>query len=213
MHQALIAQAEAEVEQHRRRLEKSAIRAPYDGVLTGLHVEVGDWVSPASGAVAEVMDVRYLVAEFAVPEAYVGRVRVEDRAEVQAAGLVEPVPGLVVAVNDSVDVQTRTFAVRVAVDNEDRRLKAGQFARVRLNLGTSQPESLAAPTESIVFVEGRPHVFVVEGDEVRCQPVTLGIRNPAATEILSGLQPGEWVVRHDPSLLADARRRASPRPG
>src|SRR5690606_24516493 len=140
-----------------------------------------------SGAVVGLMDLRYLSAEIAVPESHTGRVKVGDLADVQAAGTLEPVPGLVVAVNDYVDPKTRTFHVRVAIDNAQRQFKAGQFANVRLSASATQAETLAVPTASIVFVEGQPHVFVVDGDRVSIKGVQIGTRGREKTEVFAGV--------------------------
>ncbi|WP_013627303.1 efflux RND transporter periplasmic adaptor subunit [Rubinisphaera brasiliensis] len=199
--EALVAQAEAEVEQHQREIEKATIRAPYDGVITAFNVEVGDRVSPGGNPVAEIMDLRYLVAEIAVPEKFVGQVQLNDGATLQAAGAENELPGLVIAVNDMVDPQTRTFNVRVAIDNEQRRFKAGQFSTVRLNFGADDSERLAVPNSALVYVEGEPHVFTVKSERVHATPVQVGLSNDTLTEIASGISEGDVVVVDDPTLL------------
>lgn len=201
--EALIAQAQAEVQQVQSRMEKATIRAPYDAVVTSFHVERGDWVSPASGPVVELMDLQFLIAEIAVPESYVGQLHIRDRASVEIAGSLETIPGIVVAMNDYVDPQTRTFQVRVAIDNNARRFKAGQFATVHLSTGTPDVANLTVPTRSIVYEEGQPHVFVVQGDRVSSKAVQIGAANGNSTEVLAGLQEGDLVVFEDPTLLAD----------
>ncbi len=212
IHQALIAEAEAEVESAKRSITKSTIRAPYDGVVTAFSVEVGGRVSPNGEPLVELMDLRFLVAEIAIPETYIGRVQVRDSAMVEAAGASQPVPGLVIAINDTVDPQTRTFAVRVAIDNEARKFKAGQFATVRLQMGGVEAESLAIPSSSIFFREGQPHVYVLETDLVESRQVAVGVADAGMTEILDGLHEGQQVVVDDPSLLSDGMR-ASVRSG
>lgn len=201
--QALVLQAEAEVQEKEREIEKATIRAPYDGVVTAFHAEVGDRVSAANGPVVELMDLRYLIAEIGVPEAYIGRIAVKDRAEVRVAGEVQPVAGLVVAINEMVDAKTRTFRVRVAIDNLRQRFKAGQFAEVQLQMAASGNQVLTVPSRSITFVEGQPHVFVVEEGRVRLQDVRIGMSSATHTEILDGLSAGTRVVTEDPTLLSD----------
>ena len=207
--QALVAQAEGEVEQKQLALDKTTITAPYDGVVTAVNMEVGERVSPSGETLIELMDLRYLVAELGIPESYVGAVHVGDQAAVISAGSAVPVPGLVVAINSMVDPTTRTFRIRVAVDNAAAAFKAGQFAKVRLSLQGAGPErgtageSLVAPNRSLVFIEGQPHVFVVEGTQVHQRAVTQGLSADGFVEILSGVALGDRVVVDDPSLLAD----------
>ncbi|MAT15486.1 MAG: hypothetical protein CMJ46_09480 [Planctomyces sp.] len=204
--QAQVSQAEAEVKQHEREIEKATIRAPYDAVITSFNVEVGDHVAPGGTPIAEMMDVRYLVAEISIPEAYVGQVEVHDLAQVRTAGNRTPVTGLVVAVNDLVDPQSRSFTARVAIDNADRKFKAGQFATVVLSFGEEGDKRLAVPTKSIVFKEGEPHVYVVDQARAEAVRVRTGIRNDSLTEIVDGLEEGTPVVTDDPNLLADGMK-------
>ncbi len=200
---ALVKQAEVELAQAQQNVSKATLLAPYTGVIVSINVEVGDRVAASSNPVIELMDISYLVAEIGVPESLVGRVRVGDMALVNAAGSTEPVSGLVVAVNEMVEPQTRSFKVRVAIDNQQRQFKAGQFAKVALSISTSHSDSLTIPNASIVFMDGQPTVFVVEGDRVRRKFVELGLVNNERTEVRAGISLDALVVIDDPTLLAD----------
>lgn len=204
--EALIAQAEAEVQQATSELSKATIRAPFDGVVISIEVEVGDRVSAANGPLIELMDLRYLVAEIGVPEAFIGRVDVHDEARVTLAGYSEPVPGIVIAVNEYVDPAARTFQARIAIDNEAMKFKAGQFASVRLHLEDDQNATLVVPSDSIVFVEGQPHVFRIAGDHAELVPVELGLADSEFTEVIKGVNEKDQVVIDDPSLLVDGTK-------
>ncbi len=115
--QALVSQAEAELKQAHRRLEKTAIRAPYDGALTEISVFTGQHVSPASGPLFELLDLHYVAAEVGIPEAYIGKIQMQDVGQVLIAGSTEPVPGVVISINDKVDPESRSYRVRVGIDN------------------------------------------------------------------------------------------------
>ncbi len=204
--QAAVAQAEAEVQQHTREIEKATIRAPFDGVVTSFDVELGERVAPAGEPLAEIMDLRYLVAEIAVPEIYVGQVQVRDEASVKAAGADSAVPGLIVAVNQMVDYETRTFSVRVAIDNSKRQFKAGQFATVTLSFGERETERMVIPNRAIVYLEGAPHVYIVADDRAVATPIETGLSNDEFTEVIIGLTEADQVIVDDPTLLADGMK-------
>jgi RND family efflux transporter MFP subunit len=178
---------------------------PDDGVITEVNVEQGDHVSSASGPLFELLDLRYLVAEVGVPESHLGDIQLQDRADVLMAGSVEPVPGLVVGMNDKVDPESRSYRVRVAIDNAGGRFKAGQFVQVVLSLG-GRSQATLVPTTAITFQEGQPGVFVVENERARRRLVTVGMSDDISSEILSGLVAGEVVVVDDPALLSDGMR-------
>ncbi len=201
--QAEVRQFEVELLQAQQNLSKTKLVAPYTGVIVSINVEVGDRVAASSSPVIEMMEIEYLVAEISVPESLVGQVKVGEMAEVHAAGASSSVPGLAVAVNEMVDPQTRTFKVRVAVDNQSRQFKAGQFAKVVLSIGKQGSDATVIPNASIVFADGEPTVFVVEEGRVRRQQVNLGLAGDRWTEVRSGVAVGSIVVTDDPTLLAD----------
>ncbi len=201
--QALVKQMVVEVELARQKLRKTKLVAPYSGVVVSINVEVGDRVAASTSPVIEMMNSQYLVAEINLPEALVGKVKVRDLAEVYTAGVQGPTTGLVVAVNEMVEPQSRSFRVRVAIDNDLRKFKAGQFAKVVLAVQSDGSQTLTVPNSSIVFSNGQPSVFVVEDGRVRRQTVQLGLSSNKWTEVQSGLALGRLVVTDDPSLLAD----------
>jgi len=200
---AAIAQTKAEVSRAAWELEKTTIRAPYDGVITDRYVDQGDRVTAMPRVeIMELMDLSVLSAQLSVPERYINRIRVGDPAEVFVKGSAAPVRGLVVLINDKVDPAGRTFRIRVGVDNDERRYKVGQFVRVALQVERST-NALSVPAEAIVYRGGEARVFVCRQGRVRQQAVQLGLSNDAAAEVLSGLVAGERVVVDDPSVLSD----------
>lgn len=200
---ATVAQEEAEVRVTAEKLSKATIRAPYDGVVTDIYVDEGDRVSAAGGSqLLEIMDLRFLIAEVGVPEAYLGKVRVEDRATMTVAGQAEPIPAIVVSINGKVEPDSRTFRVRVAIDNSGGLFKAGQFALVHFSVSGSQ-QAMVVPSRAIIFKEGQPHVYVCRDQRVQQRSVVVGVESDTHSEIVSGLKPGEQVVVDDPSLLTD----------
>jgi len=202
--------AEAEVAMHQDELDKCTIYCPYDAVIVDRLAGVGDRVTPQS-PIMQIIDPEYLLAQVAVPEKYQRLVRVNDLATVESPGVTGGVPGLVALVNEKIDPETRTFRVRVGVENSKaagpdetvgRTFKAGSYARVTLSL-ESLPDALVVPSSAMTFDEGQPAVFVFRGDHVEKRPVTLGISSRTHYEVTDGLAEGERVVDGRTSLLAD----------
>ncbi len=201
--QALVNQAAAELEQKNRQLEKAVITAPADSVVTQFSVEVGDHIGPSFGVIVELLDVRFLIAETGVPETMLGRVTIKDLADVKLAGTEGVVAGMVVAINGKIDPESRTFRVRVAIDNAAGQFKAGQFASVVFKSGLDE-ESTCVPENSLIFIEGQPHVFVVDENSVaHLRSVTIGESEGALIQVTSGVSVGERVVVEDAALIAD----------
>lgn len=200
---AAVKQAEAEFKRSEWELERTTIYAPYDGVITDRYVDEGDRVTALPRVeIMELMDLSLLTAQLGVPERYIGQIQVGDRAAVHVKGSTDPVPGMVALINDKVDPTNRNFRIRVAIRNDQQRFKAGQFARVALQVKSSA-NALTIPVQAISYTGGEARVFVYREGRVRQKAVELGITNRDAVEVLSGLAEGEQVVVDDPSVLSD----------
>ena len=203
---AALAAAEAEVNHKRWKVEKTSIPAPYDAVVTDRYVDVGDRVTALPRVeIMELMDISFLVAEVGVPEKYSGKVQNHDRARVRIQGVVDPVPGLVVRINDKVDRSSRTFRIRIAINNDQRLFRVGQFARAYLNVATSQ-RALTIPRKAVTYAGGQPQVFIYADGQVVLKAISPGIANEGFVEVLSGLHEGQMVVVEDPAVLTDGMR-------
>lgn len=210
--QALVKQAEADVELREDRLQKTTIKAPYDSVIVERFVEEGERVtSQPRVELMELMDLSMVIVQVGVPERYMGRIKMEDWVQVHAEGSTEPVPGIVILVNEKVDYETRTFRVRVAVENHHRQFKAGQFVKVAFKLDSIE-NVLVIPKESIVYSGGHPQVFVYDADAGRAvqRRIRTGLRGETTVEVVDGLRERERIVLRDPAILAD-NMRVSPR--
>jgi len=204
--EAQVAAAEAEVRRKAEKLRKTTIRCPYDAVVSDRYVDVGDRVTAMPRVeILQIIDPSALFAQIAVPEKYQDLVRLDMVASVRAEGVTQAVPAVVDLINAKIDPATRTFRIRVTIDNREDLFKAGGFATVSLPIA-SHPDALTVPIESVVFSEGRPAVFVYREGHVEKRPVRLGLGNQTHYEIISGLQSGERIAAGRTSMLADGLR-------
>jgi multidrug efflux pump subunit AcrA (membrane-fusion protein) len=210
--QAQVKLAQSDVALKQDQLDKCKIYCPYDAVIVDRYVGVGDRVTAMPRVeIMQIIDPSLLLAQVNVPEKYHRLVKVNDLAQVEARGLSQPVPGLVALVNDKIDPETRTFRVRVGVENpkpapdapsSERRFKAGSYVRVTLSLRTAT-DALIVPSGAVTFDKGQPAVFVFHGDKVEKRLVELGIASETEYEVTNGVSEGEKVVEGGTALLAD----------
>ena len=121
-------------------------------------------------------------------------------------------------VSPAVDQATRTFPVEVLVDNADRTLKPGFFAKGTV-LTRVDENVLAAPDDAISTMAGVSTVYVIEDGKARQQQVTLGARKGTVVEIVDGLErrrdcsrPERLIsLRPGPASATGARAMTSPR--
>jgi multidrug efflux pump subunit AcrA (membrane-fusion protein) len=215
--EAKVAAAEAEVAMREEDLSKTTIRAPYDAVVSDRYVDVGDRVTALPRVeIMQLVDPQVLFAQVAVPERFQQWVKLDAVATVRADGVPEPVPGRVDLINSKIDPETRTFRIRITVDNRQGLFTAGGFVHVELPLRSAE-QVITVPREALSFADGRPSVFVYDDGRVRRRDVELGIRSGAQHEVLTGLTVGERIAVDRIALLADGLpvepRKAAPMAG
>ena len=149
---------------------------------------VKDSPGSSSAAFQLVMD-KVLKMISAVPERYVGQVKVGQRAEIRVEAYPDRVfPGLVTRVNPMVDRISRTFEVEVRVDNAKRDLKAGGFGKVDV-LTHEDPQAWAVPLESVVTFVGSTKVFVLRDGKAHAVLVTPGLQGQGWLEVVRANSP------------------------
>lgn len=169
------------------QLEKSTLRAPFDGVAGARAVSVGDYVS-SSQVVTTVDDLSKLKVEMEVPERYLPLLEPGStfklRAATSAAG--EEVVGKVYFVSSRIDAESRSTMVKGFIEECPENIKPGMFANVTLVLREVKdalvvPESavLSTPKGTVLIKPSGP-----PGEQVAAfVPVKLGLRVPGWVQI------------------------------
>jgi RND family efflux transporter MFP subunit len=194
-----------------KKLADASIKAPVAGAVSERLVQPGEFIRENT-PVATIVQVNPLKLKTAIQEKYAGSIHPAQ----SVAFAVEAFPGRTFAgkvayVSPAVDQATRTFAVEALVDNADRVLKPGFFAKGVVH--TRRDENvLAVPEDAISTLAGVSTVYVIESGKARQQQVSLGARQDKLVEITSGLKGDETLATTNLSQLATgvSVRAASP---
>ena len=196
---ALLEQAKASVLQARvglaaarQALEDCTVTAPYTGFITGRFREEGEYVRRGE-VVVEIMDLTTLEAEVALPERYFDSVSMGSPVNIEVGSVEIQVEGRIIAVNPKIDPQTRTFLIKVRVENREERLKAGLFVSGLLSLPSIR-DAIAVPSAAVLNDEGRSYVWVAREGAVERRLVQVGVSAEGFVQATDGLRPGEEVV-------------------
>lgn len=122
--QANLRKMRAMREEEQQRLARSDIYAPFDGTVVEKHAEIGQMLSPGS-PVVEIVSRGTIDAEIRVPESLVDWVYVDQELDVVIEPLRLEVKGKVVSIIPYGLTASRTFPVRVRLDDQGSRLKVG----------------------------------------------------------------------------------------
>ncbi len=191
---AQVRQAEVALKQARKALRDSVLRAPYDGVVTMVLKEVGEYApSMPPTMLVKVVDTAALEVQTYLPEREAGAVGEGQSARVRIDSAGVERQGEVIFASDRIQPGTQTFEVRVRLDNADGAIKAGAFARVELTRSDSQ-EVLLVPLRAVRRDAGRPFVFVARDGRAERVPVVLGETDGDRVVVREGLAAGQRLI-------------------
>jgi multidrug efflux pump subunit AcrA (membrane-fusion protein) len=184
------------------QIKKHSMVARFDAYVVAEHTEIGEWVNRGD-PVAEIVGIDRVVVLASVLETHVPFIEIGMDARVEVIALPDRVfIGKVVILVPQGDQRSRTFPVKVLLDNEFKGqkplLNAGMLARVTLPTGLEKTVRMV-PKDALVLGGPQPMVYVVsagEGPAQIVQPVQvqLGSASGALVEVQGDLQPKQLVV-------------------
>ncbi|MDP2342727.1 MAG: efflux RND transporter periplasmic adaptor subunit [Deltaproteobacteria bacterium] len=176
------------------RSTRVELRAPIDGVLADVDVSPGQLVEPGRRAFL-IVDPAVLWVEAKVYEADLARLSTNAHANIVVdAWPAQQFRGELLALGEVVDPDTRTVKALFRVENQERRLKLGMFARVQIGAGAAA-DVLVVPESAVLDVDGRRLVFVhTAPEEFQSREIAVGRRDGDKIEVRAGLAAGERVV-------------------
>jgi membrane fusion protein (multidrug efflux system) len=186
-------EAQADMESIRIRLDKTKVRAPFDGQAGLRNFSVGDYVQVGQ-SLTTVDAVNPMKITFSVAEKNYSDLKPGQKVSFFVdAWPGESFSGEVYAVSPRVDEATRNFDVKASIPNPDGRLRPGMFARLEI-VTAVHTGALTVPEQAIIPQGDDSFVFAVREGKAVMQKVGIGLRQPGIVEITSGLAAGEPVV-------------------
>lgn len=220
---ALIAPTRAQVEASRRaseataelarlNMERCVIKAPFDGAVEAVPVELGERVSIGT-ALVTLVDASHVEIAIRLPVSVRTRVfaGASCRVDIESAGDFSWT-GTVDRIDPVADSDTRTFAVYVDVDNSDFEcpLMPGSFVRGEI-AGRAIADALIVPRGAI----HGDSVFVLEGDVARQRSVMVERPLGERAVVRGDLRGGDLLILSNLDQLSDgaAVRASAEEPG
>ncbi len=180
------------IDLYKAEIQKTEIRAPFNGVVGLRYVSVGAFVN-ASTRIATLQRLNELKIDFAVPEKYSGRIKVGSQITFTVAGGLQKYAGRIAALDPRIDSGTRTLLVRAICSNTDGRLLPGAFTNVSIPLDQIA-DAFLVPAEAVVAGLDEKNVYVIKDGLAERRAVETGARTATQVHIVSGLQAGDQVI-------------------
>lgn len=197
--------AQAAVEQAQEQLDYTQIRAPYSGIVTRRHVELGEMASPGAPVMSGISleELRVIID---VPQSVIPAVRElgEIRVYLPDGSVAQPDR---ITVFPFADLGSNTFKVRADLAEDTQGLFPGMF--VKTGIVTGDKQQLTIPGDAVVYRSEVTGVYVVsDSGGIQLRHIRTG---PAVNDdivVLSGLSAGERVALNPIAAGVALKRQA-----
>jgi len=201
---ATLDSVKAQVAQAEKSLSDTKIRAPFDGFVTARPVAAGEYVALAD-KIATMVRIGTVKLDLQTPEQQAALAHVGDKVLAKVAAFPNrEFAGRVIAVNASVDPNSRAFILEAAFENKDAALKPGMFATARVQLpGTSS--AIFVPKTAVLRdkTTDSNQVFTISDGKAHLKVVAIQNSGADDVRIASGVNAGEIVATSNLSELYD----------
>ncbi len=181
--------AVADVETAKEQLEYTVVRAPYAGIVSERHVELGELVAPGQPLISG-LSLQSLRVNVDVPQSMFRAVHTIGKAFVYVDD--KRVEAESLTFFPVADTGSNTFRVRVNLPDGAATLYPGMFVKVGFVVGETR--RLLVPVDAIVRRSELSGVYIVDGERVALRQVRLGRAYDGTIEVLSGLDAGETIA-------------------
>jgi RND family efflux transporter MFP subunit len=191
--------------QAKEQMEYTWIKAPFSGIVTQRHIEVGDTANPGQRLMSG-LSLDKLRVRVDVPQSLIPTIRKSGKARIHL-----PDSKVVDIVNLTVfpyaQSGSNTFTVRLGLPPEASGLFPGMFIKTSFLIG--QQQRLLVPQPAVVFRGEVTGVYVIHQDgKISFRYIRLGQKaGDGMISILAGLDPGEQVAL-DPVAAGARLKRA-----
>jgi membrane fusion protein (multidrug efflux system) len=191
---AIVESNQADVDQLNSQLEKTLIKAPFNGKIGLRQVSVGEYLTPGK-AIADFQSLDPLYVEFSVPEVYVAKIQLGNKINLISHAFPDkPYEGHTYAIDSTIDQNTRTLNVRAKIPNPEHQLMPGLFTEVTIYIGTPK-QIMIIPQTAIVYAREGNFVYRFIDHKAVKTDVTLGEKLPDNQIIITkGLTENDIVI-------------------
>lgn len=183
---------EADMQVLNASINKTIIRAPFDGKIGFKNISIGAYVTPIT-IVTTIRQISKLKLEFSVPEKYTPKIAIGNVINFTNEASDKKYSAKIAATESGITEDNRSLKVHAIVENVDKNITAGSFAKVNFDMGNNN-NAIMIPTQAIIPEARDKKVIISKGGVAQFNVVKTGERDSARIEILSGLNIGDTVI-------------------
>ncbi len=182
----------ADIESIQSQINKTEIKAPFDGVIGLRNISVGSYLSSGT-SITTLQQINPVKVDFFLPEKYSSQISKDATITFTVDGVRDTFTAKTYATEPLVNATTGTIKFRALCENPEGKLIPGAFAHITVTLQTIN-DAFMVPSQSITAKQNQQSVFIVKDGKAVTTSVTTGIRTDSTVQITSGLSIGDTVI-------------------
>ena len=206
--------AQNAVNQLQSQVAKTAVKAPFSGVIDDVITDQGTVVAPGQ-ALFRIVNLDHMYIEAEVPERYLKSVVPGKDVEIDLPILGETLSSKVRQTGNYINPANRAFSIEIDVPNNNGNVKPNLTARLRINDYTNENALLVPLSVISENAQGEQYVFIVstnteEGDSgqnsfATRKIITTGVAQGDYVEVLAGLTKGDEIIVEGARTVKDGQ--------
>ncbi len=187
------------VNQLKSQLAKTALRAPFTGIVDDIITDQGTVIGAGSSQVMRLVNLDNMYLEAEVPESYLGDIVPGKTAEIFFPVLNEYINTKVSQVSNYINPNNRTFKITITIPNKNKHIKPNLTAKIKIN-DYSNATAILIP-QSIINENalGQQYIYMIidkNDSKGKAKKVIIetGKTQGDFIEIISGLESGNEVI-------------------
>ncbi|MDR1195254.1 MAG: efflux RND transporter periplasmic adaptor subunit [Endomicrobium sp.] len=200
----------SELELAQSNLKKTNLAAPSDGILAQIIIKPGEYITPQD-VVFKFISNQGTNFEVDIPEKDIQKISIGQKVKILSDSYADrEFEGVLSQIAPVVNMRTRTFTVKIDVENSKGELRSGMFGRGTIYL-KELSNVVLVPSDSVISLNNTTFLVPVvmpdsrkpgEGT-IQMRPCVVGDKVADKTVILDGLNIGEFVVSETQGQLSD----------
>jgi RND family efflux transporter MFP subunit len=199
-----VAQANANKNLAAKNLTDTKLYAPFSGMITQKLTEIGATAAPGVPAFT-IMKTDKVYATASISESEISKLKIDSDAMVEIPSMNKTFQGKVSIINHSADALTRTFTVKVRLDNSENQLLPGMISNIKIITNNTQ-NVIAIPANTVLRdVNDISFVYVVQNNITIKKRVTVGNFTGNNVIVTDGLTTDDVLVSKGYTNIKDGQ--------
>ena len=192
-------------------LAKTAVRAPFSGIIDDVITEQGNVVAPGQTQLIRIVNLKDMYISVDVPERYISNVTKNKAVEVNFPVLGETLEASIRQTGNFINPANRTFNIEIAVPNKKGNIKPNLTAKLKINDYTNEKAILIPQNIISENANGEQYVYILENktDSIATAKrviIKTGKIQGDVIEVLNGIDNNTEIVQEGARSVKDGQK-------